>query len=62
MCVGATDNNFMARKVVSETIITVVHLDIVNILKKTTNPETDFVLCMLFDSVMMMNWPFTVKS
>ena len=41
MCVGTTDNNSLARKVISKTVIVVVHLDIVNILKETTNPETD---------------------
>ena len=41
MCVGTTDNNSLARKVVSKTVIMVLHLDIINILKKTTNPETE---------------------
>ena len=41
MCVGTTDNNSVARKVVSETVIMSVHLDMVNILKKITNLETD---------------------
>ena len=41
MFFGTTEYNFVARKVVSETVIMVVHLNIVNILKKITNPETD---------------------
>ena len=42
LCVGTTDNNSMARKVVSKTVIVAVHLDIIIILKKITNPETSF--------------------
>ena len=44
MCVGTTGNNSLARKVASKTVIVVVHLDIVNILKKIANgnPETSF--------------------
>ena len=44
MCVGRTDNNSVARRVVSKTVTVVVHLDIVNILKEITNgnPEMSF--------------------
>ena len=41
MCVGTTDNNSVARKVVSKTVIVVVDLDITNLLEKITNPETN---------------------
>ena len=41
MCVGTTDNNSVARKVVSKTVIVVVDLDITNLLKKITNQETN---------------------
>ena len=37
MSVGTTDNDSVVRKVVSEIVIMVVHLDIVNVLKKITN-------------------------
>ena len=47
MSVGTTDNDSVVRKVVSEIVIMVVHLDIVNVLKKITNPETDLVLTSL---------------
>ena len=41
MFFGTTEYNFVAMKMVSETVVMVVHLNIVNILKKITNPETD---------------------